>query len=260
MPEILEVLIYGAVSGILGTVIGGIIALVFNKDSKKVMCFLLSFSGGILLALVCFDLIPESFNLNMDYLEDKITSIAYTALAALFGVAAFYIINELIVEKFLEKQKNIMILNQTKNTYIRSGLIIILTVAVLHMLEGIAIGVSEVVGKGLIMAIVITVHNILEGLATAVLLRIGEFSRKNTIILCFLSGLPSVLGAFLGYYIGGISIPIIAACIAATSGAMLYIIFSEMFTQSNRLYKSKFSSMVFITSIMLGFILVNAIV
>jgi len=42
---------------------GGIIGLKFNKTSNKTLSFILSFASGLMMSIVCFDLIPESLNL-----------------------------------------------------------------------------------------------------------------------------------------------------------------------------------------------------
>ena len=49
-----------AISGVVGTGLGGLIGALFRKDSNKTVSLLLSFAGGVMLSVVCFDLIQEA--------------------------------------------------------------------------------------------------------------------------------------------------------------------------------------------------------
>ena len=49
-----------AIAGIGGTGLGGIIGALLQKDSNRTVSLLLSFAGGVMLSVVCFDLIVEA--------------------------------------------------------------------------------------------------------------------------------------------------------------------------------------------------------
>ena len=51
------VVIVSAVSGVLGTGFGGFLGTIFKKDNSKIVSLLLSFASGVMLAIVCFELI-----------------------------------------------------------------------------------------------------------------------------------------------------------------------------------------------------------
>ena len=46
-----------AISGVGGTGIGGLVGALLQKDSKRTVSLLLSFAGGVMLCVVCFDLV-----------------------------------------------------------------------------------------------------------------------------------------------------------------------------------------------------------
>lgn len=54
----LKTIIMASAAGIIGTGIGGILGLLFGASSKKAMSYVLSFASGVMLSIVCFDLIP----------------------------------------------------------------------------------------------------------------------------------------------------------------------------------------------------------
>ena len=45
------------IAGVVGTGIGGLIGALLKRDSSKVVSLLLAFAAGIMLAVVCFDLL-----------------------------------------------------------------------------------------------------------------------------------------------------------------------------------------------------------
>ena len=57
--EYLAIIVITFISGVLGTGIGGLIGVVLRRDSNKIVSLLLSFAAGIMLAVVCFDLMSE---------------------------------------------------------------------------------------------------------------------------------------------------------------------------------------------------------
>ena len=54
------VVIISTISGVFGTGFGGFIGSIFKKDNSKIVSLLLNFAGGIMLSIVCFELIPEA--------------------------------------------------------------------------------------------------------------------------------------------------------------------------------------------------------
>ena len=49
-----------ALAGVGGTGLGGLIGAMLQKNSKRIVSLLLSFAGGVMLSVVCFDLVTEA--------------------------------------------------------------------------------------------------------------------------------------------------------------------------------------------------------
>ena len=64
MDEILKTTLIGLFFGTFGTTIGGLIGIKFKNTSKKFLSFILAFASGLMIAIVCFDLLPEAFALT----------------------------------------------------------------------------------------------------------------------------------------------------------------------------------------------------
>ena len=80
-----------ALAGVGGTGLGGLVGALLQKDSKRVVSLLLSFAGGVMLSVVCFDLVTEAVEANMGVLT--------VAASIAFGVGVTFLLNYLIDRK-----------------------------------------------------------------------------------------------------------------------------------------------------------------
>ena len=60
MGVITTLILTTAIAGVVGTGLGGLIGALLQKDSNRTVSLLLSFAGGVMLAVVCFDLAVEA--------------------------------------------------------------------------------------------------------------------------------------------------------------------------------------------------------
>ena len=71
--------------------------------------------------------------------------------------------------------------------------------------------------------------NIPEGLALAMPFRIEGYSKGKIVLIAVIAGVPMMIGAVLGAWIGsGISAQMIGAVIAFGAGAMLFVMLREL--------------------------------
>lgn len=239
MENIGIISLYGLIFGMIGTTLGGIIGAVLNIKSKKILSFILEFAAGLMTAVICFDLIPESLN---------ITDITRCILGIFIGIFTM-----IICDKFVNKYcKNNSNLNE--NQMLKTGIIIAIGLAVHNFPEGLAIGAGFEASNtlGFKLAIAIALHDVPEGISIAVPLKNSGSSRKKCIIITTLSGLTTGLGAFCGAIFGNISSSLIGISLAFAAGAMLYIVSCELIPESKSLYKGRFASLGNILGIIVG--------
>ena len=89
-----EIIIFSTIAGVIGTGIGGVLGAIIGKQNSKIISTILSLAGGVMLAVVFFDLIPESskiYNHNIVVL-----------LGLVWGIATMIFVN-VIVEYFNKK-------------------------------------------------------------------------------------------------------------------------------------------------------------
>ena len=64
MEEILKTTLLGLFFGTFGTTLGGIIGIIIKKNSNKFLSFILAFASGLMMSVICFDLIPEALEIE----------------------------------------------------------------------------------------------------------------------------------------------------------------------------------------------------
>lgn len=240
MNAILNTTLLGLFFGTFGTTLGGILGIVIKKDSNKFLSFVLSFASGLMMAIICFDLIPEALD---------ISSIYSVIFGVIIGIVTMIFCDVIVQNKFNRKEKEY----SNKNDLLRTGIIVSIGLAIHNFPEGLAIGsgFEASLKLGLSLAIAICLHDIPEGISMAVPMKNGGMKKSKVIFYVVLSGITTGIGAFFGAIVGSISETVIAVCLSFAAGAMLYIVSGELIPESNKLYKGRMSAV----GNMIGFII-----
>lgn len=267
-----------AIAGVAGIGLGGFVGTLFGKDSDKTVSLLLSFAGGVMLSIVCFDLIREALETNV--------GIVTVISAVLAGVLVVYVLNE-----FLDKKTNHQALHggevhlemraqseaavhslhmqhdsgqrEDKFELFLAGMVMAGAIAIHNLPEGMTIGILFADSHGildnavLLLAFLIGLHNIPAGMAISVPLIGGGMSRCRAIAVTALSGIPTVFGALFGYWIGDIGELGLSLSLGFAGGAMLYVVFGEMIPQAVIMYRSKLTSLFIILGMLLGLLIIH---
>ncbi len=279
------IIIITLISGVIGTGLGGLIGAILKRESNKVVSLLLSFAAGIMLAVVCFDLMSEPINMMKEGSLPSYTPLIVVA-AVIVGYGVVYLLNfaidkhtnhevkhidenhpttaddldELIHADHFESHK------KTNSNLFVAGLVMMSAIALHNLPEGMVIGASYAItpdiisnlfsSSGFIMAMVIGLHNIPEGMAVSVPLISGGMSKTKAVALTAISGLPTVVGALIGYALGGINEIMLTLSLGFASGAMLYVVFGELLPESILMWKSKLPALSLFIGLLAGFLLV----
>ena len=279
MGVIATLLLTTALSGVVGTGLGGLIGALLQKDSNRTVSLLLSFAGGVMLSIVCFDLVVEAIATDVGIM----TVIAATAL----GVAVIFLLNWLIDRKTNPEVPHIdeshpktaddldelIHSDHLEQHYARkdsklalfvAGIVMASAIALHNVPEGMTIGAAYASNNGvmgsaaLILAILIGLHNIPEGMAVSVPLISGGMRRAKAVCITALSGVPTMVGALLGYLLGEIGPIGLALSLGFASGAMLYVVFGEILPQAFIMYRSKLPAFSAIVGILVGLFIIYA--
>ena len=209
MEDILKTTVVGLFFGTFGTTLGGIIGIIIKKQSNKFLSFILSFASGLMMSIVCFELIPESMGTS---------SIQNTIVGVILGIITMLLCDIVVENKFSYKKGN---------SLLKTGIIVSVGLAIHNFPEGLAIGSGfEASFKlGLSLAIAICFHDIPEGISMAVPMKNGGMKKSKVVFYVILSGVTTGIGALFGSIIGNISEQIIAIALsfAARSNAIYCI-------------------------------------
>ena len=277
MNTVLYILVITALAGVGGTGLGSILSCLFKKDSNRIVSLLLSFAAGVMLAVVCFDLLSEALIESGVFLVIAGLSFGYIIIGILNAINSktnkevAHIdkshpktadsLEELTHANHLQEH---MEGRQPRSGLFIAGLIMAAAIALHNVPEGIVIGSSfaksakELVldRAGITMAIVIGLHNIPEGMAVAVPLISGGMSKFKAVLVTALTGSPTIIGALIGYYIGVMGPTALALSLSFASGAMLYVVFAELLPESILMYKSKMPAVGIFVGIIVGLIII----
>jgi ZIP family zinc transporter len=225
----------------VGTGLGGVLTLLLRNPTKRFMAVLLGFTSGIMLSVVCFDLLPEAFDMGGVFLS---------LVGVVLGVGMILGVEQLIPEKISEKYSDSF-------DFVRSGILLGIGIAIHNFPEGLAVGsgfaASDNLGLGL--AIVIGLHDMPEGVAMAAPLKLGGINGLSILLYTILAGIPMGLGAFFGELLGEISQTLICVCLSFAGGAMLYITCGELIPKTHNIYKGRISTIGMIVGIICGIII-----
>ena len=270
-------LITTAIAGIVGTGLGGLIGAILQKNSNRTVSLLLSFAAGVMLSVVCFDLVTEAIETKVGIL------VVIGSIAA--GVAVIFLLNHLIDSRVNPEVPHIdaqhpktaddldelihsdhlhqhYAKQDNKFALFLAGMIMASAIALHNVPEGMTIGASYASNDGvmgsaaLILAILIGLHNIPEGMAVSVPLISGGMGRPKAVLITALSGIPTVIGALLGFWLGEIGALGLAMSLGFASGAMLYVVFGEILPQAILMYHSKLPAFSAIIGMLVGLFII----
>lgn len=284
MDAFLTVTLMTLIAGVGGTGLGGILGALVRTESNRIVSLLLSATSGVMISIVCFELMVESLEAAQSVFSDG--AVFVVCIAILVGMAVVFLLNWLIDKRIegevphtasslhpkthdnIDELSHIDHYNQhlkehaPKRELWVAGVVIACAIALHNIPEGMSIGASYNidteggVSMALILAVLIGLHNIPEGMAVSVPLVAGGMKRIKAALLTAASGAPVVLGAWLGYWIGDIGAIGLAASLGFASGAMLYVVFGEIIPQAVLMYRSKVPAFFVIIGMLIGMIII----
>lgn len=277
MDVYVQIFLITALTGVGGLALGGALSAAVHSPSDRTVSLLLRFTAGVMLSVVCFDLIADAAREG-------------GAVPLLCWIMIGYLLTYLL-NCWIDKQAHHSHGHQESHghshghhgrdpeavrlgrdngemcacghhTLHTAGLVLACAVALHNMPVGMAIGASfagsaQAAGHGgILAALIIGLHNIPEGMAIAAPLLTGGSRPAGAVGVAALSGLPVILGAFLGYSVGTMTPAMMSVSLSFAAGAMLYVIFGELLSEAEHLWQSRLSGLATMLGMLLGLALI----
>lgn len=245
---IIFIIVLTLVTGVGGLALGGVLATLFKRESPKATSLLLSFTAGLMLCIVSFDMVPEAIEATDNYYLTPICLVA--------GFLITFLLNCWIDKSAHHEDEHAPHHCACGHHDLHTaGIVLAAAVALHNMPVGMAVG-TTVAAEGIgyvsiLAAVTIGLHNIPEGMSIAIPLLHDGSRARSAISVAALSGAPTVLGALLGYFIGNHTPLALTIAMSVAGGAMLYVVFFELLPEAYRQWRSRWA----ILSTILGFAL-----
>lgn len=229
------------------TVIGAFIVFFSKSKNKKLICFSLGFSAGVMITISFTDLYITAEE-NLSKKAGMIGGVLYTLLFLVMGA-----LMALLIDEFIPDVANDNKVYDSKNVKLyRVGYVSMIALMIHNFPEGVATFVSgyENVALGISIALAIALHNIPEGISVAMPIYYSTGSRKEAFEYTFISGIAEPVGAILAWLIlkPFINDTILGVIFALVAGIMLYISFAELIPTAREYHYNK----IYLFSIFLG--------
>lgn len=281
MHEYLTIFLITALTGVGGLALGGGFAAAIHSPSERSVSLLLRFTAGVMFSVVCFDLIADAT-------EDA--SIFPVIAWILIGYFCTYLLNCWIDkqahhshshgghdhhdhhghdhdhdhheahEDHLDPHQEMCACGH--HTLHTAGLVLAAAVALHNMPVGMAIGATfagaaqAASSGGILAALIIGLHNLPEGMSIAAPLLSSGSRPAAAIGVAAVSGIPTIVGAMLGYSLGTMNPTLLCISLSFAAGAMLYVIFGELLPESEHLWQHKLSGLATMLGLLLGLALI----
>jgi zinc and cadmium transporter len=217
----LRIILFGLFAS-AAEVFGGTVMILRKQWPKKVQEYLLALSAGFLLALVFFELFPESLHL--------LGASAPVYMIIGFGLLHFFehtIVGHL---HFGEETHTDVMVSPMASISALSGLTI-------HaFFDGVAIsaGMQYNYTIGLLVFLAIFLHKLPEGLTIASIMIAANKTRRSAFLASFAVGASTMLGILAVFSIARLSAAAVGIAFAFSAGATTYVGASDLIPEINR--------------------------
>jgi len=243
ISKLFQTLIVGLIAGVGGTGLGALLVIPFSQISGAILSSMIGFAGGVMLEIVCLDLLPEATSQASQYVMFS---------GFFFGIILMAFIDLIVSHLHMSERENGM--DVQRKELLQMGRLLTMGIALHNLPEGLAIGSGLAISQdfGIGLAALIALHHIPEGVALSAPNHGAGLRRSKTIILACMSGLPMVAGALAGNIIASVSREVVSACLGFAAGAMFFITCDELIPQAH--VEAKKYGHIPIYSIVLGFV------
>lgn len=167
----------------LSTFGGGLFALKFNDR----LHYILSFTAGVLLGVVCFDLLPEIFELSREHGVDPTNGM----IAMVIGFLFFHALEKLFLLHHAHEE------SYATHQHPKMGMLSAAAIAAHSFMDGMGIGLAFQVSPtvGFVVAAAVIAHDFCDGLNTVGVMLVHHNTKRRALAMLLVDAAAPVAGA-----------------------------------------------------------------
>ncbi len=202
------------------TCVGGLFALKFRDR----LHFLLSFTAGVLLGVVSFEILPEIFKLARDQGIDA----SGAMIALVVGFLLFHSLEKLVLIHHVHEA------DYPAHYHPHVGMLSALSLAGHSFMDGVGIGLGFQVSAsvGMVVAIAVISHDLCDGLNTVSLMLVNHNTTRSSIAMLLLDAIAPVLGTAATLFFQ-VSTSCLVLYLGFFAGFLLYIGASDILPEAH---------------------------
>ena len=204
------------------------------KNNKKLTDFSISMAFGVIIFLILFSLIPETYEVLNEEVGIARTILSMIVLS-LIGILILKILDMFIPHHEHESHHQ----HQHKNNKCHDehlhhiGLISSVAIIIHNVIEGMSLYLvsSKNLLSGLLLCLGIGLHNIPMGLVIASTLISAEFTKSKTLKISLVVSISTFVGGLIMFLLGGVNSMVEGVLLGLTIGMLIYILIFELYEQ-----------------------------
>ncbi len=205
----------------ISTSLGGLFAF----KHRQSLHYIMSFTAGVLIAVVFFDILPEVFSITTEHKLE----ITPELLAIISGFLLIHLLEKTAVIHSGQEE------TYASHKHPNVGVISASGLSFHSFLDGVGIGLGFHISShvGLLIAFAVIAHDFSDGLNTVTLMLTNKNTDKKTLMLLVLDAVAPILGA-LSTYMFKIPESILQLYLGFFAGFLLYIGASDLLPEAHR--------------------------
>ncbi len=222
------VAIFFALSTVLSTTLGGLVAL----HSRDRLHLVMGFAAGLMLGLVAFDLLPELFELS----DTQLFGVPLVMVAFAGGFLVLHFVERSVAMHGAHEGEY----ETHSHHHPDIGLASAGALCVHSFLDGVGIGLAFQVNNtvGVAVAIAVIAHDFADGLNTVTLMRTHGNSRKRTLAMLAIDAVAPVAGA-ASTLLFSVGETVLGIYLGAFAGFLLYLATSDILPEAHARHPSR---------------------
>jgi zinc transporter ZupT len=204
----------------VSTLTGGLFALGFRDR----LHFILSFTAGVLLGVVSFDILPEIFGLASEHKIDPTGAM----ITLVVGFLLFHSLEKFVLVHHVHEQE------YAEHHHPRVGVLSALALIGHSFMDGVGIGLAFQVSPavGVVVAIAVIAHDFCDGLNTVSLMLVHRNTTLRSIAMLLVDAIAPVLGA-ASTLLFRLSPAVLVLYLGFFAGFLLYIGASDILPEAH---------------------------